>query len=224
MDVGSSPSSTLSSFNEYGKLSWYEESSDEEQELETEECADPVKGTFESNLAWAIRACRPVLPTTHEIDILNPTEIYCHPSNLPPPELRALVANINSVTLGILVQHEAIPESYYLALELLHTLNRTVYNVLVAAIKDVHEAWAQVVRDKMARACRNPMAVAGMTLPTLAQLAALRRRMPSALGLYNPNNLPPPELRGLVANINLGILTQQEAIPESYYMTAYPCA
>ena len=65
------------------------------------------------------------------------------PGDLSSAILRGPVADINSVTLGILKTQGAVPGACYTALELLNVRPLTIQNLLSAALERVPQSWAQ---------------------------------------------------------------------------------
>ena len=95
-----------------------------------------------------------------------------------------IVANINSVTLGILLENDAISDPFNMALSLLFEQNQTVYNVLIAALSLLNDAWAQMAIGTLKQGARNQNVLASRTMmPSFALIVALRRRFTPGLAV-----------------------------------------
>ena len=110
-----------------------------------------------------------MLPTFFEHPVSNLGDVIQWPGNLPSSHLRTLVANINSVTLERLFVHDAFPEAYNMALELMNVRQLTVLNLFSAALERVEKPWAHILKSKLLRASRNQIGLTGQYLnPSLA--------------------------------------------------------
>ena len=106
------------------------------------------------------------------------------PDELPPLEYRMVVANINSESMRTLIENDAIPESYYTALDLLNVHNPKVHNVLMAALSLIPDAWAQMLMGTLKKGARNQFILASRNmLPSFALTVALRRRSTPGLAV-----------------------------------------
>ena len=61
------------------------------------------------------------------------------PPNLRPLTHRSVVASINSVTLDVLIAAEAVPESFYMTLDLLYQYHAAAENLILVGLTGVKQ-------------------------------------------------------------------------------------
>ena len=92
------------------------------------------------------------LLNNHRLVVLLPYESTAQPlcgtvtfpPGLEPLTNRSAVENINSVALGVLIAAEAIPESFFITLDLLNLYHRATASVAIVALAEVKQPRAQV--------------------------------------------------------------------------------
>ena len=138
-----SAAGSISVFNTYGggfgkSSSWGDDDSSDDD-------GDTAAGHVSRHRKELLKGQRYVIPNLFDVTARYLGDVMPMPDQLPSLEERMIVANINSVTLGILLEHDAISDPFNMALSLLFEQNQTVHNVLIAALSLLPDAWAQML-------------------------------------------------------------------------------